>query len=132
MRRTLLITGSEDNTVKLWDASTGQELCMLKGHTRGVSSVAFSPDGSSLISGSNDTTVKLWDAGTEVNQEPVVGSDQAARQAAPNTGAAENGVVQAIYSVTDGFTYPGVESSLKFTISNDAGMMMNMMAPDSG
>ncbi len=81
------------------------------------------------VAGTFTGAIQLWDAGTEVNQEPFVGSDQAARQAAPNTGAAENGVVQAIYSVTDGFTYPSVESSLKFTITNDAGMMINMMAP---
>lgn len=81
------------------------------------------------VAGTFTGAIQLWDAGTEVNQEPFVGADQAARQTAPNTGAAENGVVQPIYSVTDGFTYPSVESSLKFTISNDAGMMMNMMAP---
>ncbi len=36
----------------------------------------------------------LWDAGTEVDQEPGIGSDQAPRQKAKNTGAAENGVVR--------------------------------------
>jgi hypothetical protein len=36
----------------------------------------------------------LYDAGTEVNQEAGVGRDQAPRQKAPNTGAAENGVVR--------------------------------------
>ncbi len=81
------------------------------------------------VAGPFTGAIQLWDAGTEVNQEPFVGADQAARQAAPNTGAAENGVVQPIYSVTDGFSYPSVESSLKFTISNDAGMMTNMIAP---
>jgi hypothetical protein len=70
--------------------------------------------------------VHLWDAGTEVNQEPFVGSDQAPRQATPNTGAAEGGVVQPIYAVTDGFTYPSVLSSLRITITNDAGMPMDM------
>ena len=75
-----------------------------------------------------DGAVKLWDAGTEVNQEPFVGADQAARQAAPNTGAAENGVVQSITTVTDGFTYPSVLASLKLTITNDSGTVMNMMA----
>lgn len=35
----------------------------------------------------------LWDAGTEVDQEPGIGPDQAPRQKAPNTGAAENSVV---------------------------------------
>ena len=81
------------------------------------------------VAGTFSGAIQLWDAGTEVNQEPFVGPDQAARQAAPNTGAAENGVVQSINTVTDGFTYPSVLSSLKFTITNDAGMMMNMMAP---
>ncbi len=81
------------------------------------------------VAGTFTGAIQLWDAGTEVNQQPFVGPDQAARQAAPNTGAAENGVVTPIYAVTDGFTYPSVESSLTFTISNDAGMMANMMAP---
>lgn len=36
----------------------------------------------------------LYDAGTEVNQEPGLGADQAPRQKAPNTGAAQNGVVR--------------------------------------
>lgn len=45
---------------------------------------------------SGDITAKfnLWDGGTEVNQEPGIGPDQAPRQAAPNTGAAEKGVVK--------------------------------------
>ena len=38
--------------VKVWDAQTGQELLTLKGHTWGVDSVAFSPDGKRLASGS--------------------------------------------------------------------------------
>jgi len=44
---------------------------------------------------SGDITVHfaLYDAGTEENQEPGVGADQAPRQRAPNTGAAEGGVV---------------------------------------
>src|SRR5664279_2005561 len=80
------------------------------------------------ISGTFSGAVKLWDAGTEVNQEPFKGADQAARQSAPNTGAAENGVVQSITTVTDGFTYPSVLASLKLTITNDSGTVMNMMA----
>ena len=36
---------ADDQTVKVWDATTGQELLTLKGHTGAVSSVAFSPDG---------------------------------------------------------------------------------------
>jgi len=65
---------------------------------------------------SGDFTYKfvLWDAGTEVNQEPGVGFDQAPRQKAPNTGAAENGVVR---RVKDGYSYPETSRVLRVTIT---------------
>jgi hypothetical protein len=59
-----LASGSNDQTVKVWDARTGQELHTLKGHTDIVWSVAFSPDGARLASGSWDQTVKVWDVRT--------------------------------------------------------------------
>src|SRR5262245_5540402 len=59
-----LASGSNDCTVKLWDADSGQELLTLKGHGGAVSSVAFSPDGKRLASGSIDSSVKLWDVVT--------------------------------------------------------------------
>ena len=58
------LSGSEDKTVKVWDAATGQEMLTLKGHTVAVSSVAFSPDGKRIVTGSRDKTVKVWDAAT--------------------------------------------------------------------
>jgi WD40 repeat protein len=38
-------SGGSDNTVKVWDAQTGQEVFTLKGHVKNVRSVAFSPYG---------------------------------------------------------------------------------------
>jgi WD40 repeat protein len=40
-----IVTASEDRTVRLWDATTGQEIIALRGHQEWVPSAAFSPDG---------------------------------------------------------------------------------------
>jgi WD40 repeat protein len=61
---TRLASGSDDKTVKLWDAVTGKELATLTGHKDAVTSVVFSPDGTRLASGSFVSSVKLWDAVT--------------------------------------------------------------------
>jgi WD40 repeat protein/tRNA A-37 threonylcarbamoyl transferase component Bud32 len=50
--------------VKVWDAATGGETLMLKGHTSLVTSVAFSTDVKRIAS-SDDETVTVWDAATE-------------------------------------------------------------------
>ena len=62
-----LASGSSDDTVKLWDMTTRQNIATFKGHASSVSSVAFSPDGNTLVSGSSDDTVKLWDMTTRQN-----------------------------------------------------------------
>ena len=56
-----LASGSEDKTIRLWNAATGEQCAILTGHTAPVKSVAFSPDGLTLASGSEDSTVRLWD-----------------------------------------------------------------------
>ncbi len=55
-----LITGSWDNTARLWDLN-GNLLQIFKGHKYEITSVSFSPDGKTILTGSLDMTARLWD-----------------------------------------------------------------------
>ncbi|MEM7539218.1 MAG: tetratricopeptide repeat protein, partial [Chloroflexota bacterium] len=59
-----IASGSEDSTVRVWDAATGEQLAQLDGHSGDVMSVGFSPDGRRIVSGSSDITMRIWDAAT--------------------------------------------------------------------
>ena len=55
------LSGSDDNTVRLWEVESGRCLRVLEGHTAGVNSVAWSPDGQCALSGAWDNTARLWE-----------------------------------------------------------------------
>ena len=72
---TLFASASQDRTVKIWDLESGEAVGVLRGHKRGVWSVAFSPPSTPAISGetggssgsrgmavtgSGDKTVRVW------------------------------------------------------------------------
>jgi WD40 repeat protein/serine/threonine protein kinase len=59
---TRIVSGSSDETVRLWNAQTGDIELILTGHERKVSSVAWSPDGTRIVSGSFDKTIRVWDS----------------------------------------------------------------------
>ena len=56
-----VVSGSDDNTLRVWDAASGQCLQTLEGHSSGVTCVAVLQDGR-VVSGSHDGTLHVWDA----------------------------------------------------------------------
>ena len=60
----LLVSGSNDKTVKLWDIQTGGVIKTFHGHTNWVQSVSISPDCTTIASGSKDKKICLWDPQT--------------------------------------------------------------------
>jgi WD40 repeat protein len=68
------LSGSGDNTLRLWDIATGEQVRVFEGHEDWVSSVAFSPDGQYALSGSCGKQgdgvycivgeMRLWDVST--------------------------------------------------------------------
>jgi WD40 repeat protein len=55
------LTGSSDNTARLWDLQTGQELRRFIGHSGAVEWAVFSPDGKTFLTVSDDGTGRMWD-----------------------------------------------------------------------
>ncbi|MGI2902543.1 nSTAND1 domain-containing NTPase [Tolypothrix sp. VBCCA 56010] len=68
-----IVSGSEDNTVRLWDMSGKPIGKLFTGHAKPITSVAFSPDGRYIVSGSEDNTVRLWDMSGKQIGQPFTG-----------------------------------------------------------
>jgi WD40 repeat protein len=68
----LLATGSYDTTVRIWEAASGREVRVLRGHAKPVHRVAFRPGGAQLLSAGDDERVWLWDLRTGEGQ-PLYG-----------------------------------------------------------
>ncbi|MCL5991444.1 MAG: choice-of-anchor D domain-containing protein [Bacteroidetes bacterium] len=72
---TKLASGSNDETVKLWDIITGDQVKSLTGHTDVIRCVAYSPDNTMFASASEyyDKTIKLWDVNSGSEIKTLIG-----------------------------------------------------------
>ncbi|CAO3591395.1 unnamed protein product [Absidia cylindrospora] len=57
---TLLVTGSPEKVVRIWDPRSGKRVSKLTGHTDSIRALLISDDGQHVLSGSSDSTIKLW------------------------------------------------------------------------
>jgi len=64
----IVLTGSWDQTARLWDAATGTPIGQPLQHPDMVHAAVFSPDGKTILTGCRDKIARLWDATT---QKPV-------------------------------------------------------------
>lgn len=67
----ILLTGSLDNTLRVWDVKSGKEIDTLFGHIEGIWAVAA--DKLRVVSGSHDRTIKIWERETGNCQTTLVG-----------------------------------------------------------
>ncbi|KAJ7166165.1 hypothetical protein C8R46DRAFT_1097229 [Mycena filopes] len=58
--RDILVSGSADTTVRLWNVPARKLTREYRGHTGAIRAVALSPDMASIVSGSADNTIRLW------------------------------------------------------------------------
>ncbi len=59
-----VVSGSDDNTLRVWDLAMGETKTTHQGHTSFVKAVAVTPDGRRVVSGSADNTLRVWDLAT--------------------------------------------------------------------
>lgn len=71
----VIVSGSRDNTIKVWDMATRCCLLTLEGHTGSVLCLQF--DETKIISGSSDSTIKIWDIRTGALLHTLSGHSQA-------------------------------------------------------
>ena len=60
----ILISGSDDSTIRIWSSIAFELVHTLVGHTDGILSVGCSSDRKRIISGGYDCSIKIWDIET--------------------------------------------------------------------
>lgn len=77
-----IVSASSDQTLRVWDATTGKEEYTLIGHSEAVTSVAVSPDRKTIASGSANQIVRLWDTTTGRQTRLLTGHSSAIKSVA--------------------------------------------------
>lgn len=72
----IIVSGSRDRTIRIWDVNSGLQIRKLKGHSGPVNSVVFSSEDIHILaSGSDDCTIKLWNIKTGLLIQSLIVSE---------------------------------------------------------
>ncbi|WP_193788912.1 caspase family protein, partial [Xenococcus sp. PCC 7305] len=77
-----IVSGSEDDTIKVWNLKTGNLENTLEGHSDDVRSLVISSDGQRIISGGGDHTIKVWNLKTGDLENTLEGHSGSVRSVA--------------------------------------------------
>ena len=69
-----------DSTLRVWDAETGSEVCVLRDHSEPVAALAAIPKDTRIVSGSYDHNVKIWDIEIAIQQSNESGESDISRK----------------------------------------------------
>ncbi|MCP4696431.1 MAG: PKD domain-containing protein, partial [Gammaproteobacteria bacterium] len=121
---TRIVSGSSDDTLKVWDAGSGAELLTLSGHTASVYAAAFSPDGTRIVSGSDNNTLKVWDAGSGAELLTLSGHTNYVMAAAfsPDGTRIYSGSWDRTIKVWDSGLAPPKPPTAKFSLTPESGI----------
>ncbi|KAL3891526.1 hypothetical protein ACJMK2_003786 [Sinanodonta woodiana] len=62
---TVIVSGSTEKVLRVWDPRTCQKMMKLKGHSDNVKALVLNRDGTQCLSGSSDGTIRLWSLGQQ-------------------------------------------------------------------
>ena len=68
-----MVSGSADQTVRLWDVASGKAIRVLHGHRGAVNAVALSLDGGTILSGGADRILRLWERASGKEKHTLAG-----------------------------------------------------------
>jgi WD40 repeat protein len=66
------VSCGDERAIRLWNPSTGRQICRAIFHGTSVNSVAFDPRGRRIVTGCYDHTSRIWTVGTEPSEENIV------------------------------------------------------------
>ncbi|KAK0418585.1 hypothetical protein QR680_013655 [Steinernema hermaphroditum] len=62
---TLVVSGSTEKVLRVWDPRSCQKIMKLRGHTDNVKAIVLNRDGTQCVSASSDGTIRLWSIGQQ-------------------------------------------------------------------